>query len=181
MNNFIRPPGAALLLSLSLLAGFSAHAAETGQTLAATELKGEPFSDAATIATLPAASAVEIVKRQGGWMKVKPAAGDSGWLKMTSVKLGTGDAKSGDSGFGSLINVARSGRSGNTGVTVATGVRGLSPEDLKNAMPAPEAVKKLDGYAVPKKEAESFAAKGSLQRQTVDYIADASGNGGERK
>jgi hypothetical protein len=166
---------AAIMAALCLMPGGAASAGETAQTLANTELKGEPFVDAATVASLPAGSSVEIIKRQGGWMKVKPASGEGGWLKMTSVKLGGGDAagKSGDSGLGSLLNVARSGRSGNTGVTVATGVRGLTPEDLKNAKPAPEAVKKLDSFAAAKGDAESFASKASLRRQTVDYVAEA--------
>lgn len=164
----------ATMAALYMMLGGVAHAGETAQTLANTELKGDPFADAATVATLPAGSAVEVVKRQGGWMRVKPASGESGWLKMTSVKLGSGgtDAK-GDSGLGTLWNVARSGRSGNTGVTVATGVRGLTPEDLKNAKPAPEAVKKLDTFAATKNDAESFAGKAALRRQTVEYIAEA--------
>jgi hypothetical protein len=173
MTNTPKPPGAALLIfaCLALAAALPATAAETGQVIASTELKGEPFADAKTIATLPPASPVEIIKRQGGWLRVKPAGGEAGWLKLTGVKLGGGEAKGGDSGVGSLVNVARSGRSGNTGVTVATGVRGLTPEDLKNAQPAPEAVKKLDDYAVPRKDAEAFASKASLQRQNVEYLA----------
>lgn len=176
------------IAAIAALCWFSgmAGAGETAQTLAGTELKSEPFIDAGTVATLPAGAAVEIVKRQGGWMQVKSAGGDSGWLKMTGVKLGGGSADAkGDSGLGALWNVARSGRSGSTGVTVATGVRGLSPEDLKNARPAPEAVKKLDSFAAAKKDAEAFAGKAALRRQTIDYIADAgSGNaasGGGRK
>ena len=158
------------LLLLPLLAG----AGEAAQTLTNIELKQEPFIDAQTIATLPAATAVEVITRQGGWMRIKPASGAEGWLKMSSIKLGSGtaDAK-GESGLGSLLNAARSGRSGNTGVTVATGVRGLSPEDLKNAKPAPEAVKKLDSFPNGKKEAESFASSGKLKSQAVEYLAEA--------
>ena len=174
MNIMFLRLSAAAAIMLCLMPCGAASAGEAAQTLANTELKGEPFSDAATVASLPAASAVEILKRQGGWMKVKPASGEGGWLKMTSVKLGGGDAagKSGDSGLGSLLNVARNGRSGNTGVTVATGVRGLTPEDLKNAKPAPEAVKKLDSYAAAKGDAETFAGKAALKRQSVDYLAE---------
>ena len=160
---------------LALLLPLLAYAGEAAQTLIKTDLKQEPFADAKTIATLDASTAVEVIKRQGGWMQVKPATGAEGWVKMTSIKIAGSVAagKSGDSGLGSLLNVARSGRSGNTGVTVATGVRGLTPEDLKNAKPDPEAVKKLDTVATTKGDAESFAGKASLRRQIVEYIPEA--------
>lgn len=154
-------------------------AAETGQILVNTDLKSEPFADAKTLASLPGNSAVDVLKRQGGWMQVKPAGNGEGWVKMTAIKLGGAAAGAkGDSGMTSLWNTAMQGRSGNTGVTVATGVRGLSPEDMKNAQPAPEQVKKLDGYAVTKSQAEATAKSGKLAKQSVDYIADA--NGGKK-
>jgi hypothetical protein len=158
-----------ILLGLLLLP-LGAMAGDPGQTLVAIDLKQEPFVDAKTLTNLPAASAVDVLKRQGGWMQVKTTEGTEGWLKMTSIKLGTGIAAKGETGLGSLLNVARSGRSGNTGVTVATGVRGLSAEDLKNAKPAPEAVKKLDTLPNGKREAESFAGGAKLQSQKIDYL-----------
>ena len=156
----------------------SIYAADTAQTLASTELKKEPFADAQTLATLPASTAVDVLKRQGGWMQVKPASAAEGWVKMTSIKFGgtTTNAK-GDSGLGSLFNVATTGRSGSTGVTVATGVRGLSPEDMKNAQPNPEAVKKLDDFVATKSQAESLASKGKLSSNKIDYLADAKSSG----
>lgn len=158
-----------LLLGLLLLP-LGALAGDPGQSLIAADLKQEPFADAKTVASLPVGSVLDVVKRQGGWMQVKAADGSEGWLKMTSIKLGTGTAAKGESGLGSLLNVARSGRSGNTGVTVATGVRGLSAEELKNAKPAPDAVKKLDGFPNGKREAESFAGGAKLQSQKIEYL-----------
>ena len=167
-----RLSSAVFLLSVSL----AAIASEIGQTLVNTDLKREPFADAKTLASLPANSAVDVLKRQGGWMQVKPAGNSEGWVKMTAVKLGGATANAqGDSGMATLWNTAMQGRSGNTGVTVATGVRGLSPEDMKNAQPAPEQVKKLDSFASTKSQAESAAKSGKLSRQSVDYIVDASG------
>ncbi len=159
----------ALLLLLPLLV----IAAESAQTLTSTDLKQEPFVDAKTISTLPAKTPVEVQKRQGGWLQIK-AADVEGWVKMTNIRLGSGgaDAK-GDSGLADLFNVATTGRSGEKGVTVATGVRGLSAEDLKNTTPAPEEVKKLDSYSGSKNEAQAFASSGKLQSQKVDYLADA--------
>ncbi|OAJ70682.1 hypothetical protein A7976_03625 [Methylobacillus sp. MM3] len=167
-----RLSSAAVLLSISV----ASLAAEMGQTLVNTDLKSEPFADAKTLASLPGNSAVDVLKRQGGWMQVKPAGNSEGWVKMTAVKLGgaTANAK-GDSGMTALWNTAMQGRSGNTGVTVATGVRGLSPEDMKNAQPAPEQVKKLDSFAATKSQAESAAKSSKLSRRNIDYIVDASG------
>jgi hypothetical protein len=165
------------LLLLPLVVS-AAMAAESGLVLVNTDLKSEPFADAKTLANLPSNSAVNVLKLQGGWMRVKPAGNGEGWVKMTAVKLGgagTGANAKSDSGMAALWNTAVQGRSGNTGVTVATGVRGLSPEDMKNAQPAPEQVKKLDGFAATKSQAESAAKSGKLSKQSVDYIADASG------
>lgn len=151
-------------------------AAETGQILVNTDLKSEPFADAKTLASLPGNSAVDVLKRQGGWMQVKPAGNGQGWVKMIAVKLGGAAAGTkGDSGMTALWNTAMQGRSGNTGVTVATGVRGLSPEDMKNATPSPDAVKKLDNYAATKSQAESAAKGAKLSKQNIDYLADAGG------
>lgn len=171
------------LISLCFLSALatSAYAGDAAQTIVSTDLKQEPFSDAQTITSLPASTTVDVLKRQGGWMQVKPAAAAEGWVKMTSIKFGgvTTNTK-GDSGLGSLLNVAASGRSGNTSVTVATGVRGLSPEDLKNAQPNPEAVKKLDDFAATKSKAESLASAGKLSTHKIDYLADAKSSGSKK-
>lgn len=163
---------AALVLSAPMAAG----AAEPGLVLVAADLKSEPYTDAKTLSTLQANSSVDVMKRQGGWLQIKPAGNDQGWVKMTAVKLGgPGASAKGDSGMSALWNSAVQGRSGNTGVTVATGVRGLSPEDMKNAQPAPEQVKKLEAIAATKAQAEATAKSGKLSKQNIDYIADANG------
>lgn len=166
-----------LLLLLPLLA----YGGEAAQTLIKTDLKQQPFADAQTVATLAASAAVDVIKRQGGWVQVKPADVAEGWVKMTSIKFGgPGVAAKGDTGLSSLWNAASQGRSGNTGVTVATGVRGLSPEDMKNAKPAPEELKKLDNYAASKSQAESSANSAKLASQKVDYLVDAKSAGAKK-
>ncbi len=142
-------------------------AAESAVTAKATELKREPFSDAATLATLPAQSSVEILKRQGGWTQVKTATAAAGWVRMLSLRLGSGTATKGDSGIGALFNVARSGSSGNT---VTTGVRGLSEEDLRTARPNPQELKRMQQFSVSAAEAQKFASAARLQTQPVEYI-----------
>ncbi|MDZ7656327.1 MAG: SH3 domain-containing protein [Sulfurimicrobium sp.] len=157
---------------LGLACSLSATA-ETAVTTKSTELKREPFSDAATLSTLPAQSTVEILKRQGGWTQVKPATAATGWVRMLSLRLGSGTAtKQGDSGIGTLFNVARSGSSGNT---VTTGVRGLSEEDLRTARPNPQELKRMQQFSVATAEAQKFAGAAGLQRQPVEYLKGGSG------
>lgn len=170
--------GLALLTLLMCLSYIHVvHAAEAGKTIVAAELKQQPFIDAPTISKLPVNTELEVLARQGGWMQVKSGA-EEGWLKMTAIKLGTGDAqgKSG-SGLGTLFNIATTGRSGSSGVTVATGVRGLGQEELKNAQPNHEAVKKMETFASAKNEANTFATAASLKSQNLDYLGTATASG----
>lgn len=165
-------------LSLALImltVGFTegVYAADAGKTIVAADLKQQPFIDAPTVTNLPANTELEVLSRQGGWMQIKSASGE-GWLKMTAVKLGTGDpkAKSG-SGLGTLFNIATTGRSGSSGVTVATGVRGLGQEELKNAQPNHDAVAKMDSFVGAKDKASAFASAASLQSQSLEYLGVA--------
>jgi len=152
----------ALLLFLPLVA-----AAEPATVIRAAELKQEPATDAATLATLPESTAVEALERKGGWTRVKASAGE-GWVRMLSLRFsGAGAAKQGDSGVSSLFNVARTGSSG---TTVTTGVRGLDPEMLAKAQPNPAELAKMQQYVVTPQAAAGFAAKGKLTAQPVEEV-----------
>ena len=145
----------------------AAYAAEFGYTVRSTELKDAPFSDAKTLATLPEKTKVEIISRQGAWLQVKEQ--QQGWVRLLSLRTGEGRATGGDSGLKSLLNL---GRSGNTGVTVATGVRGLSETDLKNARPNPQELEKLRQLTIHPAEAQKFAANGKLTAQQINYLPE---------
>jgi Bacterial SH3 domain len=133
-----------LLLAAALAAGVAQAAPAT--LVRAVELKQQPASDAPSVAQLAADAAVDAGERRGGWVRVKTAAGESGWVKLLSLRYArSGDAKSGDSGVAQLFNVARSGSSG---TRVATGVRGLDAEQLANAQPNLQALRQLEDYAV---------------------------------
>lgn len=162
-----------LMLALAFsLPAVALQAAEAGRTLVAADLKQQPFVDAATLVNLPADTVLEVLRRQGGWMQVKTGANE-GWLKMTAVKLGTVAATPGKSGnsLSTLVNLATTGRSGSSGVTVTTGVRGLGQEELKNAQPDHEAVSRMSSFTAAKNEAAAFAAGAKLQSQTLEYLA----------
>jgi hypothetical protein len=147
----------------------AACAAEFGYTLRSTELKDAPFTDAKTLATLPEQTKVEIILRQGAWLQVKEQ--QTGWVRLLSLRIGEGKITGGDSGLKSLMNLGM-GRSGNTGVTVATGVRGLSEADLKNARPNPQELEKLLHMTVPTVDAKKFAASAKLTAQQINYLPE---------
>ncbi|HEY9100752.1 SH3 domain-containing protein [Chitinimonas sp.] len=155
---------------LALLAGV-AQAAENGTLLRAAELKQKPFLDAEKVADLAAQAPVEIVARQGAWMQVK-AAGQTGWVKMLNVRTGSGESKGGGGGLLSAVNLFKTGSSG---TTVTTGVKGLSEEDIKNAQPNHEQLAKLGSYAATADEAEKFARAGKLaSNKQIEYLPKGS-------
>jgi hypothetical protein len=54
---------------------------------------------------------------------------------------------------------------------VATGVRGLSEEDLRNAKPNPRELERIDQYAVSQRDARSFAESAKLADQNIEYLS----------
>ena len=157
-----------VILLFVVLAAAPAVAQETGFAVRQTEVKKEPFSDAATVGTLAEKAQVKLVKREGGWMQIESAAA-AGWVRMLSIRIAAGAEKAGgDSGVKSLFNVARTGSSG---TSVATGVRGLDKEQIKNARPNPVELQKLSAYAAARADAEQFAAGDpQLKAQSIDYL-----------
>lgn len=154
----------ALILYASLAA--PVYAWQVAYTVRSTEIKKLPFSDAATVGTLAEKASVNVMLRQGGWVKINSDKGN-GWVRMLSLRGDSTTKKSGDTGLQSLINV---GRSGSSGITMTTGVRGLSEEDLKNAHPNPGEFEKLKNYAANKAKAEKFGRDAKLKTNQLDYL-----------
>ena len=141
-------------------------AAEPATVVRATEMKKDPATDAATVATLAENTAVDATERRGGWTRVKAPAGE-GWVKMLALRYGAaGAAKQGDTGISQLFNVARTGTSG---TQVTTGVRGLDADMIKAAQPNPGELSKLESYAASKDASARFARTAKLQSQSVEY------------
>lgn len=159
----------AMGLCTSVSCALAAQPAETAYTVRATDLKAKPFSDAATLSTLPERSRVEVLGRQASWMQIR-TEGASGWVKMLSLRFSSEGAprKPGDSGLGTLFNVAATGKSGST---VTTGVRGLSEENLKTAQPNPQALEAMRQNAASKDGSVGFARAGKLEKREVNYLA----------
>jgi len=154
----------ALLLLLPFLCW-----AEPAVVIRATELKKEPATDAPTVAELAENAAVDAGERKGGWTRVKTPGGSEGWIKMLLLRYGgPGTAKAGDTGLSQMFNVARTGTSG---TTVTTGVRGLDAEQINNAQPNAAELGRMAGFAATKEASSGFAKRAKLQARQVDYPA----------
>lgn len=161
----------AWILALALAAG-AAWAADTATLVKDSELKAEPFADAKTLAELPRNASVEVVKRQGAWVQVKGDRGQ-GWVRLLALRYGSGPAASGSSGSeaGGLFSFL-GGRPRPSSPTVATGVRGLSEEDLRNTRPNPRELDRMRANAVPAADARKFADAAKLHPTDVKYLAE---------
>src|SRR5512139_1040771 len=134
-----------------------------------TDLKAEPFADAKSVDQLKATQQVEVGERRGGWYKAKSSDGKSGWLRLTAILLNSKQG-AGNSGVGSTAQFLSTGRSGSSGVTAATGIRGLDSADVVNSTPNIAAVEKLDALNVTSDDSRGFAAKEHLTAQSIDYL-----------
>ena len=168
-----RAPGALPrrhLLALALAATLASGAlpAETGTVLRKTELRAEPLGSAQVLAQLAAKAEVEVGERKGAWAAVTTGEGASGWVRVLAIRTGSGER--GASGAGSLASVFRTGSSGQT---VTTGVKGLSAEQLRNASPDAAELARLDALATNADDARRFAAEANLQPREVEYLTAA--------
>ncbi len=162
---------AARLFAVLAFLPLASFAQEQAFTNRATELKERAAPDARTIASLPENTTVKVLARSGGWTQVD-ASGKSGWLRVFHLRFpgvveGTSSSSGGSTlaGLGSALGFGRSAPKANL---ATTGVRGLSPEDLKNAAPDPEAVRRLQSYRADRASAERFAREAKLAAVNID-------------
>lgn len=159
----------AIMTACGMLLAIAAHAAESGTALKTDELKAEPFRDAKTVASLATGDKVDILGKDGGWLKVKSAKG-SGWVHMLSIRKG--DARKGSGDAAGLLGLA-SGRAGTGKVVATTGIRGLNEEDLKTARFNEPELKLDESYASSRADAQKFATQGKLAARKFDYLPAA--------
>ena len=158
-----------ILLLIFLALAAPAWAQSQAFTNRATELKDQGNDQAKTLASLKENTEVKVLQRGGGWTKVE-AGGQSGWVKVFHLRFAT-TASTDSSGGGFLggLSSAIGGRPKSQQAGIQTvGVRGLSPEELKNAAPNNEALAKAQSYRADKPAAERFAREGKLTSVTVD-------------
>lgn len=162
----LRPRVLALALVAALAGGVAL--AESGTVLKDTSLRSEPTNSAGEVAKLKAKQTIEITARQGAWAGVKTGTGEEGWARILALRTGSGAASAG-AGADQLASVFRTGSSGST---VSTGVKGLSADQLMSASPNYSDVDLLDTYATTTGDASSFASQGPLAAKKVAYLPE---------
>lgn len=154
-----------MLLAALLLVPVTANAGDQGTVRKASELKNEPYRDARAIGALVAGDRVEILRKRGGWYQVRSVRGN-GWVRMLSVRRG--EARKGGAVDAAELLALATGRAGTGQVVSATGIRGLSEEELKSAKYDASEVRKLELFGVTPAQAREFAASGGLKPRDVD-------------
>lgn len=154
-----------LFMLVLFLPGLSL-AAEVGSALKADNIRKEPYSDAQIVGSFERGEKLEILSKKGAWLKIKTAQA-GGWVRLLSVKRGTGGGKQ----AAGLQDLA-SGRAGTGQVVATTGVRGLNEEELKSAKYNAVEVKKLESYTQTAKQGEQFAKSGALKPVKVAYLPE---------
>jgi hypothetical protein len=162
-----------LLLIVALLLPVTLQAQQAAVALRDTTLRATPHSDAATVRKLKAKTPLQILQRKGGWYQARDAKQHTGWVRMSHIRMGDGQS-SGNKGGGlaQTLNFLSTGRSGASGVTVATGIRGLDSADVSKAKPDHAAVKKLDSFKVSAASAKKYALGGKLHETRLRYLKE---------
>jgi hypothetical protein len=153
---------------LVLIIAASLAQAEPAVTLKAIDLKATAAADANTVASLPANTTVDLVKREGAWVQLSSGK-DTGWAKLFDIRLAgaqTAPAKSSGNPLGDVLGLA----TGQRNASVTTGVRGLDEDSIVKATPNPQEFQKLVSFQVTKEKAEAFAAAGKLKPKEVEPL-----------
>ena len=163
----------AVLLLLAFLAAAPAAAQEQAFANRATELKERGSSEARTLATLDEGTPLTVLARSGGWTRVA-AGGREGWVRVFHLRFpATAEASSGSTAEGlasGLTSALGFGRSRSQSATIATtGIRGLSPEELRQASPDTDELRRMHSFRADRAAAERFAREGRLTAVEVAY------------
>lgn len=159
------------LLALALLAAPLAALGENGYTTRELELRERPVSAAPLAGRVPKNAKVEILAEEKAWTRVK--SGDlTGWtLSFYVMKGEPAPAPSVGRRLGGLFSLGTERRAE---TTATIGIRGLDEEDLRAAQYNEPELKRLESLGVARAEGESFAKRGRLVPQKVDYLAPLS-------
>lgn len=151
-----------LLLALPGVWPGVACAAEKALVLRAGDLLDKPFIDAGKNGQVAPNQPVSILQRQGAWAQVD-AGGRSGWVRLLNLRLEAG-------GVGATPVQAVLLRTGSSGRTVTTGVKGLDDGDIEKASIDPAQLAQLATLAVTGGEARDNAAQSHLAENQIDYL-----------
>ncbi len=162
-----------LLVAAWLSLAGDALAQEQATTNRATELKERPAADSRTLAPLAVDAPVKVLARQGGWTQVE-AGTQRGWVRAFHLRFQSTVEASGSGGGITSIFGFGSREAPKTSKVATLGIRGLTPEDFKNASPNPAELKKMQSFRSDKASAERFAKEAKLAPVSVAYTGEKS-------
>jgi len=157
-------PVSALLLCVSTASAWAA----TGTVLRNEKLYSQPSSGSAVAADVAKGTSVNILSKQGGWLRVT-AGRTTGWIRLLSVRAGEGGV--GGAGLGDVVGAATT-RSDPSRVVAVAGLRGLNDEDLKQAKFNAEELARLNSWQVTPSQAQTFASQSGLATVKVTSLPD---------
>lgn len=158
----MKPAQAVAAMSLMFVTHI-AVASQQAQTVTDTHLKAKPEPKASVVADLPSGSTLVVNERRGGWYAADSSLG-KGWVRMLHVRLAGLATQPGKAGVGTLVTLGSMSR---TDTTVATGIRGLTVEELQKARENPQELAKLNYYLSSDADARQFAAQGKVVSRTI--------------
>lgn len=141
-----------------------------------TQLRESPAQSAPPLAALPVQTTLtRLASRQGPWIAVRTAQGQTGWVHLFDV--GTVPvAQGGNFATGALRGLTGLLGGGNAlapqtrTATATIGIRGLGAEDIANAQPNLAAVTVMDSLRIQAAQAQQFALAANLSAQAVDPL-----------
>lgn len=137
--------------------------AAPGTVLRDERLFAQAASTAKEVGSVKRGQAVEIIAKQGGWLRVR-AGNSEGWIRLLSVRSGTGGV--GGVGVGDVVGAATT-KSDPTRVVAVAGLRGLSAEELKVAKFNGEELARMEGFAATAEQARTRAARNGLVASAI--------------
>ena len=161
MKTFLIPA-----VALALYAAAPSAWAASGTVLRAEKLYSQPAATSKTTASVAKGAKVEILAKQGGWLRVKSGA-STGWIRLLSVRAGTGGL--GGAGVGDVVGAATT-KSDPSRVVAVAGLRGLDEEDLKQAKFNEAELARMEGVKVTPAQARSFAGQSGLTAARVPNL-----------
>jgi Bacterial SH3 domain len=173
---FIVAPCLALCMALVALPATAQTEALVAKR--ATELRDAPGDTANSLATLPAQTTLtRLPARQGPWVQVKAANGQTGWVHMFDMgSPGTTStvANTAQGALRGLTNLFNRGSAQNSAgsPTSTVGIRGLGAEDIANAQPNLAALAQADTMRMDAAQAKRFAAEAPLTPRTVEPLPE---------
>ena len=149
----------ALLLCLSAASAWAAP----GTVLRNEKLYSQPTATSKVAASVAKGANVDIVAKQGGWLRVKSGT-STGWIRLLSVRAGAGGL--GGARVGDVVGAATT-RSDPSRVVAVAGLRGLNDEDLKQAKFNAEELARMEALGVTATQARRFAGQSGLAAVNV--------------